>query len=420
MSSFRVAMPFVKYASVGVTFALLFGVLSVNAFARTIPSEIWVPRDLGKSRIQLVNGTHIEATITSINQDGDVMGTDVPVGLNIRGILSLKTLRSAKRDTTNNVSIFVVGGGKVFASDPTITNETVTFRSASGTRQLSLQAVRALVWSNSPMVERTLKEPSKENDTVIVGTADGERRVEGILESIDDEFVHINYKGESRKIGIAKVKAVVTADLGLAKPDGSIATVQLIDQSKLVGVIVGIAEGQLTLNVAAGTPVALKTLNVVAIAITSDRLLYLSDVEPIDVTEKSVFAVQRPWKRDRSVEGNALRIRLKGSEKTVGFNKGLGTQASSRLVFANTNDFDRFGAIAGIDAETGGRGDCQMVVRGDGIELWSRRIRGSSGPQEIDVDITGMKQIVLLVYPGEEFDLGDHADWGDARFLKTK
>ena len=89
-------------------------------------------------------------------------------------------------------------------------------------------------------------------------------------------------------------------------------------------------------------------------------------------------------------------------------------------MFANTNEFDRFGAVAGIDAETEGRGDCRMVVRGDGIELWSKRVRGSGGPHKIDVDITGMTQIVLLVYPGEEFDLGDHADWGDARFLKTK
>ena len=95
-------------------------------------------------------------------------------------------------------------------------------------------------------------------------------------------------------------------------------------------------------------------------------------------------------------------------------------QASSRLVFANEAGFDRFSAVAGIAAETKGRGDCQMIVRGDGIELWSKRVTGGGGPLEIDVDIEGIKEVALVVSPGAEFDLGDHANWGEARFLKTK
>ena len=100
--------------------------------------------------------------------------------------------------------------------------------------------------------------------------------------------------------------------------------------------------------------------------------------------------------------------------------KGIGTQSFSRLSFANTNEFDRFRAVVGIDAETGGRGDCQMVVQGDGIELWSKRVKAAEDPIQVDLDIAGIKEIALIVNPGEDFDLGDHADWGDARFLKTK
>ena len=95
-------------------------------------------------------------------------------------------------------------------------------------------------------------------------------------------------------------------------------------------------------------------------------------------------------------------------------------QSFSQLSFANTNEFDRFKAVVGIDAETAGRGDCQMVVRGDGIELWSKRVKASDDPVQVDLDIAGIKEFALIVYPGEDFDLGDHADWGEARFLKTK
>jgi len=376
--------------------------------------------DFGPAKIRLVNGTEFEATISSIDQEGMIQGRSVPDRLNLSDVLSISTSRRITRDNSNAVSIYFVGGGQVFVSDPRTTDERISFRSASAIGELSLQAATAIVWSSSPMVKRVRETPSNENDTVVVTTSDGERRVEGILESIDSEFVRINYKGESRKIGLAKVKAIVMADLGLPQPDGSIARIQLVDQSVLAGVIEGVGDGQLNLSIASGTNVSVPTSNIAGIKIDSDRLLYLSDMDPTEVQEKAVFAIQRPWKRDRSVGNNPLRIRLKGSEETVSFAKGLGTQASSRLVFENTNQFDRFVSVVGIDAETGGRGDCQMIVRGDGIELWSKRIQGSGGPHEIDVDITGMKQVVLLVTSGEEFDLGDHADWGDARFLKTK
>ena len=120
------------------------------------------------------------------------------------------------------------------------------------------------------------------------------------------------------------------------------------------------------------------------------------------------------------MEKNPLTISADSGGNPLVFNKGLGTQAFCRLEFANTNDFDRLSSIVGIDVETDGRGDCQVVVRGDGIELWSQRVRAADAPHNLDIDITGIKKITLLVYPGEEFDLGDHVDWCDVRFLKTK
>ena len=61
-----------------------------------------------------------------------------------------------------------------------------------------------------------------------------------------------------------------------------------------------------------------------------------------------------------------------------------------------------------------------MRVEGDGITLWSRRIRGSDTAIDLDIDISGIRQIALIVAPGEQFDLADHADWAQARFLKTE
>ena len=55
----------------------------------------------------------------------------------------------------------------------------------------------------------------------------------------------------------------------------------------------------------------------------------------------------------------------------------------------------------------------------DGITLWSKRVTAKEDPVEVDVDISAMDAIALVVDPGEEFDLGDHVDWANARFVKS-
>ena len=375
---------------------------------------------LGKVSMELINGTTIESSLKTIAAGGQVGGDAIPPGLNIRQVLSIKTAKKLSTIPSDKIRLGFVGGAELWIDSVSIADEKIKSVSSLGTPELPLELLRAIVWANSPLIDRKIKTPSADFDMVVVDTSSGERVVEGILEAVDLEFVRIKYKGELKKIGLGKVKAIITADLGLEKPEGATAAIQLIDGSRVVGEILELEGGVFEVGVTSGNSVPVPAGIVVSIAIKSDRLRYLSDQEPLEVQEKSIFAFQRPWKKNLSVSGNPLEIRLKDSDEIRSFKKGLGMQASSRLVFANEAGFDRFSAVAGIAAETKGRGDCQMIVRGDGIELWSERVTGGGGPLEIDVDIEGIKEVVLVVSPGAEFDLGDHANWGEARFLKTK
>lgn len=376
--------------------------------------------ELGQVSMELINGTTIVSSLETISSEGEVGGDAIPPGLNIRQVLSIKATRKSSAIPKDKMRLEFVGGGELWIDSVSMADEKIESVSSLGTRELPLELLRAIVWANSPLIDRKIKTPSADFDMVVVDTSSGERVVEGILEAVDSEFVRIQYKGELKKIGLGKVKAIVTADLGLEKPEGSVAVIQLVDGSQVVGEILELEGGVLEVGVTAEESVQVPAEIVASVAIKSDRLRYLSDQEPLEVQEKSIFAFQRPWKKNLSVAGNPLEIRLKNSEEIRSFKKGLGMQASSRLVFANEAGFDRFSAVAGIAAETKGRGDCQMIVRGDGIELWSKRVTGGGGPLEIDVDIEGIKEVVLVVSPGAEFDLGDHANWGEARFLKTK
>jgi hypothetical protein len=155
-------------------------------------------------------------------------------------------------------------------------------------------------------------------------------------------------------------------------------------------------------------------------AIASDRLLWLSDLEPTEAIEQPLAAAHFPWKRDRSVGGNAIRLASEALPTgELEFDRGLGVHASSRLTFEIPSGFNRFAATVGMDAETQGRGDCEVVVKGDGVVLWSQRVRGGEPPEKIDLEIGGMRELSLIVEPGELLDLGDHIDWANARMLRV-
>jgi hypothetical protein len=75
-------------------------------------------------------------------------------------------------------------------------------------------------------------------------------------------------------------------------------------------------------------------------------------------------------------------------------------------------------AVIGLDSGAGGHGDCIFMVHGDGRELFSKRMRGKDAPYPLKLDIAGVTRLTLTVDWGENLDIGDHANWCDARVIK--
>ncbi|MCH7728325.1 MAG: NPCBM/NEW2 domain-containing protein [Planctomycetes bacterium] len=115
-----------------------------------------------------------------------------------------------------------------------------------------------------------------------------------------------------------------------------------------------------------------------------------------------------------------MKLSYNEGRDTREFAKGLGTHSRCLLSFKIDSAYNIFAATIGIDAETQGRGDCVFVVLGDGKELYRQRVSGHDEPRDVQVDVAGIDQVTLLVEPGVELDLADHADWCDARFIRLK
>lgn len=376
---------------------------------------------LDNVRIQRVDGSTLQVSIAKIDTAGLISGEGIPADLTLDQIVSIETDKKPSTISASGIRVHTVDGGNLMASQCEIANERITIRSGSGIEQLPLETITGIVWKDSEKVRQLLEERSTDNDAVVVQTDTGERVVSGILETVTPERISISYRGQSRNISFEKVQvnAIIIADLQLKKATGTGCQLLLLDGSTVSGVLNSFDGEEFAINTTGGHSLSINRSKLAGIRVSTDRLAFLSDLEPLDVRQRTQFTVQRPWQRDRSIEGNPLRLRVVSQNREQSFNKGIGTQSYSEIVFENPG-FDRFQATVGIDAETRGRGDCKMIVRGDGAFLWSQRIRASEDPVQVSVDISGIRKVALVVQPGEQFDLADHANWANARFTKSK
>ncbi len=141
--------------------------------------------------------------------------------------------------------------------------------------------------------------------------------------------------------------------------------------------------------------------------------VYLSDVRPAEYRFLPYLETKWPYKTDRNVTGGQLRC---GGRLYL---KGIGVHSAARLSYKLDRPWRRFQAEIGIDDSTGGRGSVGFRVFVDGaLKYSSPPIRGGMPPQAVSIDLSGAKQLDLVVDYGEAGNVMDHADWLNARLVK--
>jgi alpha-galactosidase len=141
-------------------------------------------------------------------------------------------------------------------------------------------------------------------------------------------------------------------------------------------------------------------------AAASSQKIWLSDLD--------ISLTQQGWgepKHDVSVENRPLRI----GGRT--FEHGLGTHADSVLYVQLNGGSRRFTAWVGVDDEVNKRGSVEFRILADEKEIYrSGILEGGEPARAVDVDVSGVKVLILLVESGPDGMNYDHADWADAAF----
>jgi alpha-galactosidase len=128
---------------------------------------------------------------------------------------------------------------------------------------------------------------------------------------------------------------------------------------------------------------------------------WLSDLAPV--------STQVGWGSlgvDKSVDGHPLTI------AGVAYAKGVAPHAASELKYYLGTHCSRFTAGAGIDDETGKRGSVTFTVIGDGKVLAETGVvTGGQAAVPVDVNVTGVTELVLVTGVGPDNNNYDHSEW---------
>lgn len=381
-----------------------------------------------KDTLVLLDGKRIEADVKAIEAaTGRITADGLEQPLELQGLRSLNRPAQEIKRTAGVYSLRLAGGGELLASSLKVADEKVAVTTAYGNASLSLEAVRAVIFASDnkaadrpeasdqgkELLAAALAQPPGEKDSLLIVVEGKVQTLSGLVSEWKAGGVTFDWEGQSREIPYSRVYGVVLAQLGPAHDATGECTIATTDGSTITGRVAGLEGGKLAVALAKNVSLSIPWDAVQSVSIKSDRLVYLSDLKPVDAQTRPVVTLPRPWQADRGVMGGPLTL---GEQK---FDKGLGVMSRTQLVFMQPTGFDALAATIGLDASAQGRGNCEFRVLVDGREVFRETMTGKTPPKEIRVPTAGAQRVSLIVEPGEDLDLADHADWCDARFLKA-
>jgi hypothetical protein len=268
--------------------------------------------------------------------------------------------------------------------------------------------------ASAALAER-LQKPADEDTAIVLDNQQKPAEVTGSLDGYTDGQVRFTYAGQSRGINPARLVGVVFA----AHPPVRSATApyqecNLVSGEKLSGQLKAITPEAVELDAGWDSPVLLPRSSITQIRFRNGKMVYLSDVEPIQVVETPYFSRLMPYRRDMSLTGGPLK--MNGATHA----KGLAVHARSVLTYPLDGQYETFRAMVGFDDEAQERGRAVCRVLGDGRELFAQPdLRADQDPVAVEVSVAGVGQLSLEVDFGEAEDIGDRVIWADARILRA-
>ena len=143
---------------------------------------------------------------------------------------------------------------------------------------------------------------------------------------------------------------------------------------------------------------------------------------------KSILPAEMPLTQIEPLRSNARWRGIEADETLTGvplsiggnrYEKGLGAFANSEIEYDLKGLYDTFTVLVGMDGGSRNDNGAEFLILGDGKELWrSGTLKKSDEPNHVNVDVAGVRSLVLRVNGASSRRGRDQADWVDPRLVR--
>ena len=140
----------------------------------------------------------------------------------------------------------------------------------------------------------------------------------------------------------------------------------------------------------------------------SAEMVWVADLDLGNVVQS-----YRQPQKNKSVDKHPLQL---GGQT---YAHGLGTHAESLFEIDLQGQAENFTALVGVDDEVKGQhGKVEFKVTGDGKELFTSGVKKAGDqPSAVNIDVHGVKSLLLEVTAAGDGIDSDHADWAEAQIV---
>jgi hypothetical protein len=167
-----------------------------------------------------------------------------------------------------------------------------------------------------------------------------------------------------------------------------------------------------TLALVAGPSLVLPRKIVARLDYSNDKVVFLSDLKPTELIEKSRQGRKEPMRLNKNLDNGPIRVGV-----TV-YSRGLAIHAYTDATYTLDGKYQKFDAVLGMDADVLGDGKPVVTIEADGKQLFSATVTRKDQPRSLSLPVKGAKQLRIVVASTGLFDFGDHVDLANAKLSK--
>ncbi len=312
-------------------------------------------------------------------------------------------------------------GSVVTAADCTATRCAVTLKtSILGDLSIPRNQVSSLLLTAPDMTVASdwasLLERTNKRDLVVVRKGDRLDYIDGVVGTISDTTVNLLIDDSPVDVPRERVFGVIYASE--AAPGPPLCRIDLRNGDRIAASSLIWEEDGLQLERSDKTALKLPLDLVARIDFSLGKIRYLGDDEPASITYPTSLDAydEYAWalRRNRNSAGRSLLVGGKA------YDRGVWIHSGTTLTYRLSREYRHFRALLDMDEDIGS--DCDpsvgVVIRGDGRVLFERDVKWADDPLPLDLDVTGVRDLVIEVTSTNREGTCEHLDLAEARVIR--